>query len=201
MARPDLSRVRSLIDRHIAHIKRGDLTREDFLSPESIKTEEDVERLNLYRMLNDQATILKRKGELAKANELYMKSLEVMPRYDAQVIWGWAKVFLLAKQWEDASKLLEMYQMLMVSWCRLMRAEGNDRYFEDIRRFGVVPSFDFAYEPGASIRDVMGHPMMDVVSARDKIATYGGSPYWENNFTLSESEFQSFIRTFPVPSI
>lgn len=89
-----------------------------------------------YRDLNTRATECKRQGDLVRANELYCESFKIEPKYSSEVIWGWVKVLLLAKDWEGAKKVLEYHEMMMVAWMRLMRDEGNEQYFREIRMWG-----------------------------------------------------------------
>lgn len=138
---------------------------------------------------------------MVRANELYCESFRIEPKYSSDVIWGWVKVFLLAKDWEGAKKILEYHEMMMVAWMRLMRSEGNEQYFRDIQMWGREPQFEFTFNPGKAIRENCGCDLASRAQVEGKIASYGGSAFWQCSYSLSKAEFRDFLAVFPKPVI
>lgn len=133
-----------------------------------------------------------------RANELYCESFRIEPKYSSEVIWGWVKVFLLAKGWEGAKKILEYHEMMMVAWMRLMRSEGNEQYFRDIQMWGREPQFEFEFNPGRAVRENCGCDLISREQTEEKIASYGGSAFWQYSCSLSDAEFRAFQTVFPI---
>lgn len=91
--------------------------------------------------------------------------------------------------------------MMMVAWMRLMRDEGNEQYFREIRMWGREPQFEFAFNPGKAIRENCGCDLASRAQTEGKIASYGGSGFWKCSYNLSEAEFRDFLTVFPRPIV
>lgn len=200
MGKLSLHSVDDLLAARIRRLRMSTITRDDFLSTCSLTPREQA-MLMKYRDLNTRATEYKRQGDLVRANELYCESFKIEPKYSSEVIWGWVKVLLLAKDWEGAKKVLEYHEMMMVAWMRLMRDEGNEQYFREIRMWGREPQFEFAFNPGKAIRENCGCDLASRAQTEGKIASYGGSGFWKCSYNLSEAEFRDFLTVFPRPIV
>lgn len=195
-----LASVDGLLREKVGQLKSGSVTKSDFLSSSTAgMTPELYDRVARWADLNRTAAQYKRQGDLFRAHRAYCESLKIEPKFDSAVIWGWVKVLLLAKEWDEAARLLDYHEAMMVVWMRIMRDEGNNQYFRDLELWGRKPRFAFDYDLGESLRENCSCALSDKHEVEEKIASYGGTPYWQERYRLTDKEFQDFIRVFPAP--
>lgn len=194
--------VDDVLREKISRLKSGSVSKSDFLSNSSVgMTPELYAQVVNWGNLNKAATNYKRQGDLVRAHQTYCESLKVEPKFDSTVIWGWVKVLLLAKDWEGAAKLLDYHEAMMVVWMRIMRDEGNSEYFRDLELWGREPRFTFDYDLGESLRENCSCALADKSEVEGKFASYGGSPFWQRSYYLTDEEFREFLRVFPIPRV
>ena len=91
---------------------------------------------------------------------------------------------------------------MMVVWNRLMREAGDESYFSSYTALSMVPYFDFdKFHAGEALRDQVHSPLVNKEEAVARLSQFGGSPYWEANYHISDSEWREFQRIFPVPEL
>ena len=106
-----------------------------------------------------QAVAMKREGDLLGANEAYIRSflLERGAQLSGGDVWGWAKLFMLAKDWKGLKDILGYHYAIMVAWNRLMLSQGNGDYLSQYKAMGMTPHFDFdGFDPGEYLREQTG---------------------------------------------
>lgn len=148
------------------------------------------------------AVDLKRAGDLVGANRLYIHFITNNPRalLDSEFIWGWAKLFILAKEWDELEYLLHYHYDIMVVWNRIMKKEENADFFKTYQYFGIVPHFNFeGFEAGEYLRAQVHDPLDSAGEAAARLAQFGGSDLWRSGYRLSEGEYLEFLRVFPDP--
>lgn len=147
-----------------------------------------------------QAVAMKREGDLLGANEAYIRSfqLERSAQLSGGDVWGWAKLFMLAKDWKGLKDILAYHYAIMVAWNRLMLGQGNGDYLSQYKAMGMKPHFDFGgFDPSGYLREQTGCPLGDRDALERKFSSYGGSDYWYANYSISPYEFDEFEREFP----
>lgn len=178
---------RLMIDANTRWLKSGNATTKSFDSGQLL--------------LGPQIVAMKRQGELDLANRGYEASFREGGRasqIDSTAVWGWAKLFMLAKNWNDLETIVHYHYDIMVTWNRLMKEEGNRSYFAGFSCMDMTPHFDYdEYDSGEYLRDQV-HDSLDSAEDTTRVfANYGGSEYWERNYRISWSEYQDFLRLFP----
>ena len=109
---------------------------------------------------------------------------------------------ILAKNWECLRDLIEYHFDIMVVYNRLMKERGNQTFFDNYERFDMIPYFEFSdFHAGEAIRDKIHSPLMNRSESIARLSEFGGSPYWQQNYYISESEWIDFMRVFPLPEI
>ena len=161
----------------------------------SLVTESQKEREEQAGRLVQRAIVAKREGDLEKANRLY---LEVVADEDVLVVdyvWGWFKVLLLAKNFEEAQLVLRYYHALAVSKNFMLRYESELDFEETaIQECFLTMNFD-AYDVFLNATSTWPLGKRGV---EEKIALFGGSEYWES-YTLKREEYDNFVRYFGYP--
>ena len=161
----------------------------------SLVTESQKEREERAGRLVQRAIAAKREGDLEEANRLY---LEVVADEDVLVIdyvWGWFKVLLLAKNFEEAQLVLRYYHALAVSKNFMLRYESELDFEETaIQECFLTMNFD-AYDVFLNATSTWPLGKRGV---EEKIALFGGSEYWES-YSLKREEYDNFIRYFGYP--
>ncbi len=161
----------------------------------SLVTESQKERERHAGRLVQRAIAAKREGDLEEANRLY---LEVVVDEDVLVVdyvWGWFKVLLLAKNFEEAQLVLRYYHALAVSKNFMLRYESELDFEETvIQECFLTMNFD-AYDVFLNATSTWPLGKRGV---EEKIALFGGSEYWES-YSLKREEFDNFVRYFGYP--
>ena len=161
----------------------------------SLVTESQKEREERAGRLAQRAIAAKREGDLEEANRLY---LEVVADEDVLVVdyvWGWFKVLLLAKNFEEAQLVLRYYHALAVSKNFMLRYESELDFEETaIQECFLTMNFD-AYDVFLNATSTWPLGKRGV---EEKIALFGGSEYWES-YSLKREEYDNFIRYFGYP--
>lgn len=187
MSSIDLMNVEEMIEENTVRLKSGLVKKSDFSSGTRAP---------------NKAVDLKRAGDLAGANRLYVRFVVQNPSalFDSEFIWGWAKLFILAKEWESLECLLHYHYDIMVVWNRIMREEGNVNFFKNYQYCGIAPHFSFEeFEAGEYLRDQVHDPLDSAGEAAARLAQFGGSDLWKSEYRLSEREYLEFLRVFPDP--
>ena len=161
----------------------------------SLVTESQKEREERAGRLVQRAIAAKREGDLEEANRLY---LEVVADEDVLVVdyvWGWFKVLLLAKNFEEAQLVLRYYHALAVSKNYMLRYESELDFEETaIQECFLTMNFD-AYDVFLNATSTWPLGKRGV---EEKIALFGGSEYWKS-YSLKREEYDNFIRYFGYP--
>ena len=174
----------------------------NFASPYSQKfrellTESQKARAAEASRLQREAVKEKRAGNLVGANNLYIKAVADDDILDVVVIWGWFKVFLLAKNFEEAQLILRYAHAICASKNFMLRDEGElDFESTSINECALTLHFD-AYKVFCETAHTWP---MDKRAVEEKIVGFGGSSYWEE-YRLSAEEYDRFIRCFGYPEM
>lgn len=163
----------------------------------SLITESQRERERQAGNLVQKAISAKRRGDLKEANQLYIDAATDEDVLVVDYIWGWFKVLLLAKNFEEAQLILRYYHALAVSKNFMLRYERELDFEEtSIQECFLTMSFD-AYSVFQEATDTWPLRKEDV---EKKISLFGGSDYW-NSYSLTAEEYDSFIRYFGYPEL
>lgn len=161
----------------------------------SLVTESQKEREERAGRLVQRAIAAKREGDLEEANRLY---LEVVADEDVLVVdyvWGWFKVLLLAKNFEEAQLVLRYYHALAVSKNFMLRYESELDFEETaIQECFLTMNFD-AYDVFLNATSTWP---LGKKGVEEKIALFGGSEYWKS-YSLKREEYDNFVRYFGYP--
>lgn len=136
----------------------------------------------------------KRAGDLDAANKMYTMFMYAEEPYRMDYLWPWAKIMLLAKSFRDAELILHYLYFYNVRMNLLRRADGE--YVPDRDAWGITPlSFD-AYSPLSWLRQCSSRGFSTKEETEAAIKAYGGSDYWQRNFSMSYDDWRDFQRWF-----
>ena len=142
--------------------------------------------------LASKATDLKRMGNLETANQLLVQAASVEGIFADEVVWGWFKVLLLAKNFRDAQLILRYYHAISASRNFIARNNGEI----DFNNTPVSDSFlTLEFDAYNVFADGTRTWPLDKASVEAKIAAFGGDERW-STYSLSENEFDTFVRYF-----
>ena len=190
----NLDPVKSLLNSENERLGSGLLNRSDFFAGWGDPPE-------IQEMFN-MAVDYKRRGDLAMSNKYFCESFRRLETFHSPFVWSWCKTMILAKNWLALRDLLEHHFYIMVVWNRLMREEGNQAFFDSYRACNMVPYFEFGdFHAGEHLRDQVHSPLMEKEEATIRLSQFGGSPYWDQNYRITDDEWGDFIRIFPLPEV
>ncbi|MDO5334762.1 MAG: hypothetical protein Q4F23_01600 [Coriobacteriia bacterium] len=190
----NLDPVRSLIELKTIFLKSGLAGKSDFYQGWG----DQPEIQESFRAALD----YKRRGDLVNANEHFFDCFLRAETLNSEFVWSWCKVMILAKNWECLRDLLEYHFDMMVVWNRLMRQDDDRQFFATYSAFNMIPHFEFdEFHAGEHLRDQVHHPLMDRSESIDRLCQFGGSPYWQACYDISEKEWEEFQRIFPIPEL
>lgn len=150
-----------------------------------------------FEQLQSMAVEEKRQGNLQDASKLYGIVCYLENPYTKTYIWGWIKVMLLAKNFEQAELLLRYLYCFNVRLNLLRMADGES--LSDYAAWGSIPPTDFRkYEPRGYLEQVSDRSFSSLAEAEESIRGYGGSEFWNREFFLTPSEYQEFLKCFWV---
>ena len=137
----------------------------------------------------------KRAGDLETANSYYKLILAVEYPYRKIYIWGWIKVMLLAKNWDDAHFLLYYLYEFNAAVNRSRIAAGDS--MADYRMWGLTPHTEIVPRDLAGyLREVGDCPFSTKQETEEKIRACGGSEYWNTHYSLSQNDYNAFTKLF-----
>lgn len=190
--------IEELLNEEITYLSSGQATFDDFWAT-CTKTPEINKTLTLSKQGIDLAVIAKRKGNLKEASKLYSTAFKLRPKYDSTVAWGWMKIFLLAKDWDNAKRILLFHDAIMAAWNQLKQANGDVNFFQECKDCGFTPFFDFSDHTNITLRERSHSSLASRAETQARFCSYGGSDYWDWNYSLTEQDFQDFLKVFPLP--
>lgn len=173
-----------------------------FTSCESRKYQEMItdsqrSRARQARELVDEAVSMKRGGDLEAANALYIRATADDDVLVVDTVWGWFKVLLLSKNFEDAYLILRYYHALAASKNHLLKNEGE----LDFDNTFISSSFlTLEFDAFTAFYQATNTWPMDKEAVEEKISTFGGSDLW-TNYHLSPDQYDRFIRFFGYPEM
>ncbi|WP_165062942.1 ankyrin repeat domain-containing protein [Adlercreutzia sp. ZJ154] len=173
-----------------------------FTSCESQKYQEMItdsqrSRARQARELVDEAVNKKRNGDLEAANALYIEATADDDILVVDTVWGWFKVLLLSKNFEDAYLILRYYHALAASKNHLLKNEGE----LDFDNTFISSSFlTLEFDAFTAFYQATNTWPMDKEAVEEKISAFGGSNLWAN-YHLSPDQYDCFIRFFGYPEM
>ena len=150
------------------------------------------ESLKSSHDLSGVAIDAKRRGDLAAANDAYLKMFQDDIFHTSQYTWGWFKVLMLAKNFKDAHLVLRYYHASSACMNYLLRDAGElDFDNTPISDSFLTLEFD-AYEV---FQDCTQVSPLDREGLVDKIRAFGGDARWDA-YSLNDEEYDSFLHYF-----
>ena len=137
---------------------------------------------------------LKRVGNLPAANQKFIEMFRLQDSICSDALWSWAKVMLLAKDFEHAQLLMHM------EFANNNRGIVGFNPFEWMNLHLNLPELDVNYlfdgsKPGYELYNVSYFD--DPQQLVDRILEYGGNDdYWRRNYTWSAEDYAEFIRYY-----
>ncbi|MEC4176672.1 ankyrin repeat domain-containing protein [Adlercreutzia sp. R7] len=148
--------------------------------------------LGKMRDLATIATKEKRKGNLQRANELYMAACSLDSIFDTDVLWGWIKVLLLAKNFKDANYVMRYFSTICA------RDNARREQLEDTPLDGLpISARTFDFDGYTAFYEFTNTFPLDQNEVEQKIRAFGGSHAWEN-YRLTTDEYDKFLRYFGI---
>ncbi len=137
---------------------------------------------------------LKRAGDLPAANQKFTEMFHLQDSICSDALWSWAKVLLLAKDFEHAQLLMHL------EFANNNRGIVRFNPFEWMNLHLNLPELDVNYlfdgsKPGYELYNVSYFD--DPRQLVDRILEYGGNDdYWRRNYTWTAEDYAEFIRHF-----
>lgn len=202
----NLDDIRSLILSRMQKLKSGTLTLDDFtdvphdapMYPTELQAEAELRGVwnQMERRASEEhkAVLLKREGNLHAANEVYKGIFRSEEKFDKPYIWSWCKVLILAKNFADLNLLLEYLQTFNV--CYNLLAEQHNPNMTEYAMWGTSPERVFQYDGKRYLRKLCPDALATKSEVQQRFAEYGGSAYWQSNYTLNDAEYSEFVKYF-----
>lgn len=148
--------------------------------------------------VTNEATNLKRNGDLVGANQKYMEIERNGTKLTKDHIWPWCKVLMLAKNFDDLKYLIEYLYSFNACYNRLCKKEGYTEVFDAYKQYGTEAPVNYSCDAGYYLRSLCESALASKDEIEWRFAQYGGSDRW-SNYKLTDSEFESFKRNFGMP--
>lgn len=143
---------------------------------------------------------LKRRGDLAGANEKFIEMFHKQDAICSSALWSWAKILLLAKDFKHAQLLLH------AEFANYYRGETWFNPFEWMNVHLNLPGTNIEWTNDGS------RPNYKITSPNrfenseqlvEKIMAYGGNAvYWNPNYSWAPTEHAQFVKYFgPVATL
>lgn len=134
----------------------------------------------------------KRGGDLQLSNDCYIEAFKAGEVFDADVLWGWFKTLLLAKNFRDARLVLK-YKCAADVRYNIYWVESGHELGANVGDSGRMIDFD-GFVAFADHTHTFPYDKADV---ERRIRGFGGSPRWDG-YRLDTDEFDAFLRCFGV---
>lgn len=159
-------------------------------------SEDQNAQMDRVRELAKEATDAKRLGNLELANEYYIKAFDSDAIFNTDVIWGWVKVLLLAKNFRDARLVMRYYSAISARHNEFYEVIHPEIDLDHIS--SSARTFDF--DGFTAFYEYTNTYPMDKESVIKKIQAFGGSAAWEN-YDLTTDEYDYFLRCFGIDDL
>lgn len=215
----NLDSVRFLMNQRMQKLENGQIDANDFLrSPDpkwqldhipfpselvAMQEKELTERGLLAEAQNasemqSKAVSLKREGNLAAANKIYCELFNTETKLNKELLWGWCKILILAKNFEDLSFLITYLYDFNCRYNILCSQLGNYEVLDEYKRWGRTAPTDFKCNPAIELRNLCSDNLATREETQTRFSQFGGSPYW-NSYRLTDSEYRDFLKYFGLP--
>lgn len=159
-------------------------------------SEDQSTQMDRMRELAKEATDAKRFGNLELANEYYIKAFDSDVTFNTDVIWGWVKVLLLAKNFRDARLVMRYYSAISARHNEFYEVIHPEIDLDHIS--SSARTFDF--DGFTAFYEYTNTYPMDKESVVEKIRAFGGSAAWDD-YDLTNDEYDYFLRCFGIDDL